>query len=325
MNGNETYENKYKTAISNLIINNPDKPYLKGFSNFINKSQCTIYNYLIYVIAFINYVNKNVEDLELDDYTNYLSSLNDKSVSCKILAYSSLKLFSLYLKASERNEKNSMQYVNRPKFYETEETKNKREIGYLNQKEIHKYLKNIERGVGSKKAKSRQKEWINRDKLIIVLLLSTGMRCSALYKLDVDNVDVKNKTISVLDKGNKYKKYELSPDIVSIMIDWLNDRKKLLNNKEELALFISNERTRISQASIARIVNKYAVNIEGKNITPHKLRATYGTQLYEKTGDLYMVQECMGHSSPKTTELYIRGKKNKNAQMAAEIMSKILF
>lgn len=325
MNGNETYENKYKTIISNLIINNPDKPYLKGFSNFINKSQCTVYNYLIYVIAFINYVDKRVENLELDDYTNYLSSLDDKSVSCKILAYSSLKLFSLYLKASEKNIKNSMQYVDRPKFYETEETKNKREIGYLNQKEIHKYLKNIERGVGSKKAKSRQKEWINRDKLIILLLLSTGMRCSALYKLDIDNVDIKNKTISVLDKGNKYKRYELSPDIISVILDWFNDRERLLNNKEELALFISNERTRISQASIARIVNKYAVNIEGKNITPHKLRATYGTQLYEKTGDLYMVQECMGHSSPKTTELYIRGKKNKNAQMAAEIMSKILF
>ena len=65
--------------------------------------------------------------------------------------------------------------------------------------------------------------------------------------------------------------------------------------------------------------------IEGKNITPHKLRATYGTQLYNKTGDLYMVQECMGHSSPTTTELYIRGKKNKNAQAAAEIMTKILF
>ena len=273
----------------------------------------------------MNYINKNVKDLELDDYTDYLSSLENKSVSCKILAYSSLKLFSLYLKASERNKRNSMQYVDRPKFYETEETKNKREIGYLNQKEIHKYLRNIERGVGSKKAKSRQKEWINRDKLIIIILLSTGMRCSALYKLDVDNIDIVNKTVSVLDKGNKYKKYELSTDIITVVLDWLNDREKILGHKKEKALFISNERTRISQASIARIVKKYAYNIEGKNITPHKLRATYGTQLYNKTGDLYMVQECMGHSSPKTTELYIRGKKNESAKIAADIMNKIIF
>ena len=68
-----------------------------------------------------------------------------------------------------------------------------------------------------------------------------------------------------------------------------------------------------------------SVNIDGKNITPHKLRATYGTQLYEKTGDLYMVQECMGHSSPKTTELYIRGKKSEFAKTASEIMSKVIF
>ena len=151
------------------------------------------------------------------------------------------------------------------------------------------------------------------------------MRCSALYKLDVDNIDIVNKTVSVLDKGNKYKKYELSTDIITVVLDWLNDREKILGHKKEKALFISNERTRISQASIARIVKKYAYNIEGKNITPHKLRATYGTQLYNKTGDLYMVQECMGHSSPKTTELYIRGKKNESAKIAADIMNKIIF
>ena len=325
MNGIDTYEMKYKTMISNLISNNADKPYLRGFSNFVNKSQCTIYNYLTYVVSFMNFINKNVEDLELDDYTNYISSLDSKSVSYKILAYSSLKLFSLYLEASERNKKNPMQYVERPKFYETDETKNKREIGYLNSKEIHKYLKNIENGVGTKKAKSRQKEWMNRDKLIIILLLSTGMRCSALYKLDINNIDIKNKTVSVLDKGNKYKKYELPTEVICIVLDWLNDREKLLSGKEETALFISNERTRISQSSIARIVNKYSKNIDGKNITPHKLRATYGTQLYEKTGDLYLVQECMGHSSPKTTELYIRGRKNENAKLASEIMKKIIF
>ena len=325
MNGNEMYNLKYKNLISNLIINNPDKEFLRGFSNFIGKAPCTIYNYLNYSIAFINYVGKNVTELDLDDYTSYLASIEDKSVSYKILAYSALKCFSLYLKASEKNIKNSMQYVSRPKFYETEETKNKREIGYLDTREIHKLLKNIERGVGSHKAKARQKDWINRDKAIIVLLLTTGIRCSALYKLDIDNIDLNNRTLSVLDKGNKYRKFELSMDVINILLDWLNDRERMLEGKKESALFISNERTRITQQSIARIVGKYSENIEGKNITPHKLRATYGTQLYNKTGDLYMVQECMGHSSPKTTELYIRGKRNEFAKTAAEIMDKIIF
>lgn len=325
MNGNEMYNLKYKNLISNLIINNPDKKFIRGFSNFIGKSSCTVYNYLNYAIAFMNYTEKDVKDLDLDDYTSYLASIENKSVSYKILAYSALKCFSLYLKASEKNTRNPMQYVSRPKFYETEETKNKREIGYLDSKEIHKMLRNIDKGVGSHKARARQKDWINRDKAIIVILLCTGIRCSALYKLDIDNVDLENRTLDVLDKGNKYRKFELSMDVINILLDWINDREKILKGKDESALFISNEKTRITQQSIARIVSKYSQNIEGKNITPHKLRATYGTQLYNKTGDLYMVQECMGHSSPKTTELYIRGKKNELAKTASEIINKIIF
>lgn len=81
----------------------------------------------------------------------------------------------------------------------------------------------------------------------------------------------------------------------------------------------------MDQRTISRIVEKYACNIEGKHITPHKLRATYGTQLYAATKDLYFVQSCMGHSNPATTELYIRGQKNSSRQTASELMSNITF
>ena len=81
----------------------------------------------------------------------------------------------------------------------------------------------------------------------------------------------------------------------------------------------------MDQSTIYRIVNKYAKDIEGKHITPHKLRATYGTHLYDKTKDVYLVQSCMGHSNPKTTEMYIRGQNNNNRKTAADIMSKITF
>ena len=63
--------------------------------------------------------------------------------------------------------------------------------------------------------------------------------------------------------------------------------------------------------------------INGKNITPHKLRATYGTQLYNKTGDIYFVQQCMGHTNPKTTELYVRERKQ-NTKRASDIMDKLI-
>ena len=79
----------------------------------------------------------------------------------------------------------------------------------------------------------------------------------------------------------------------------------------------------MTENSISDVTKKYAFTIKGKNISPHKLRATYGTMLYNKTKDLYFVQKCMKHSSPKTTEIYIRGEGKENAE-ASEIMSKLL-
>ena len=325
MDGNDIYDDNYRKKISNLIAENKDKPYLAGFAAFINKSSSTVFNYISYAIAFIDKVEKRVEDLELDDYTRYLYEMNNKSSSYKIVVYSMLKKLSLYLKASGKNDRDPMQYVERPKFSESETTKNKREVGYLNTREIHKYIDNINSGVGSQRERARQEKWKSRDKAIILLLLSTGMRCSALYKLNVQSVDLENCTLTTIDKGSKYRKFELSEELVDVIQDWLFDRDLLLGEKEEDALFISNRRTRMDQTSISEVVKKYAYNITGKHITPHKLRATYGTQLYAKTGNLYMVQECMGHSNPKTTELYIRGQKNETAKNAAEIMKRIIF
>ena len=325
MNGNDIYDNNYRRKISNLINENKDKRYLAGFATFINKAPSTVFDYLIYVLNFINYAEKNVEDIELDDYTGYIYSLENKSASYKILVYSALKKFSLYLKASGKNNRDPMQYVERPRFSESEETKNKREIGYLDTKEIHKYIKNIDEGVGSSRSRARQENWKTRDKAIILLFLSTGMRCSALYKLNIDSINFKTNTLTTIDKGNKYRKFDLSEDLMCNIIMWLEDRERLLDGKDEDALFISNRKSRITQDGISDIVQKYAYNITGKHITPHKLRATYGTQLYSKTGNLYMVQECMGHSNPKTTELYIRGQKSEVSKAASEIMTKIIF
>lgn len=326
MNGNDFYEDKVRNKIENVLKVNNDKKYLRGFYNYMtNLSINTIYDYIIYVINFMDMMNKQVENLNLDDYTEYLSTLTDKVTSYQITVYSALKKFSLYLKASERNISDPMQYVNRPRFIEKEETKIKRENNYLEKGEIRKYLFDVNNGVGSNRAKARQEDWKTRDKAIIFTLLNTGMRCAALYKLNVDNINIEEKKLTTVDKGRKYQEYFLSNDLLQVLSDWIKEREILLAGKDEDALFISNRRTRMDQRSISRIVTKYASNIEGKNVTPHKLRATYGTQLYASTKDLYFVQSCMGHSNPKTTELYIRGQKDTSRQTASELMSKITF
>lgn len=326
MNGNEAYELKWNRQTDRLVDLNYNKPYLQGYRNYISDSSCTtIYCYVRHVSKFMDYLNnKPIARLELDDYTNYLSYIKNTSASNQIAVYAALKQFSLYLLAAQKNKNNPMQYIKRPKFKELQQTQEKREIGYLDKKEITQYLRSIDGGIGNQVAKSRQMQWKNRDKLIILLFLTTGMRCSALCKLDIDNIDIQNQRLVVIDKGGKVQNYELSNQVIELLNKWLIQRFEILKEKHEEALFVTNRRKRMSKEGVGCVVRKYAECIEGKHVTPHKLRATYGTQLYNATHDLYLVQQCMGHSNPKTTELYIRGQKDIGRKKASEIMSKIV-
>ena len=324
MKGTEAYELKYKNTIDKLIQNNPDKPYLRGFYNFMGSrlSISTKCDYIYYIISFINFNNKDVKDLDLDDYTNFLSQIEDRTASYQISVYSGLKKFAKYLLASKKAIDNPMDHIERPKFVEKDTTIAKREVGYLDKKEIKKYLNAAKSGSGTVRAKARQENWKDRDLLIVMLLLSTGMRCSALYKLDVDSIDFENQVLTSNEKGDKVRTYDLSDELIIHINAWLNKRKELLGDIQENALFISNQRSRMDQKSISRVVKKYSSDITNKNITPHKLRATYGTCLLKETNDIYFVQECMGHANPKTTELYIRGQNNVIMERSASIMSK---
>lgn len=324
MKGHEEIEKKKVEKINRWIEQHKEMPYLIGFKNFMGRTAAnTKYDYIRYATNFMDWCKKDVSQVNLDDYTEYMSLFENKCSSYQISLYSALKKFADYLYASEKNSTDPMRYVQRPKFKESIETIQKRDNGWLDKKEINKYIHTVEQGARSKRAKNRQENWKERDMLIILLFLNTGIRCTALCKLDVDSIDIENQKLIVIDKGDKIKEFDLSDELMSYVIQWLNKRTELLNGKTEDALFISNRRERINYQTVFVLVKKYAENIDGKQISPHKLRATFGTTLYDATKDVYFVQEMMGHSNPKTTEMYIRGQKNINSQKAAQIMSKI--
>ena len=244
-----------------------------------------------------------------------MNIIHDCTSSYRIAVYSGLKKFSKYLKASGLCE-DHMSYVPRPKFVERQSTKDKRQIGYLTKPEAKKVIS----GEAKKDGRKKSRRWEVRDKLIILLFLNTGIRCSAMYRLDVSDIDLQRKTIKVLEKGEVYKEVDISDNVVELIKEWLVYRQIILDGTQKNALIISNRKDRANQQTIAKIVNDSAYKIDGKHITPHKLRATYGTELHNETGDVYFVQECMGHASPKTTELYIRGDKSRFTKKASGIM-----
>lgn len=317
MNGNDVYIKIFNDRIENRIKSKPDVSFLRGYTNSISidLSETTIYLYLGIVINFINYTHKNDGNFTYDDYLNYMASLRNKTPGYQISTYSALCKLSSYLYITEKCDKDYMKKIKRPKFVERMETKQKRDNNYLTQKELHRYIMNIN---------NSDSIWKERDLSIILIFLTTGMRCSALFKLNISDLDFNNKVLRTVDKERRIEEHFLSDQVIEVLKEWLWKRQILLDDNYEKALFISRNKKRLSQKGISQITQKYSFSINGKIITPHKLRATYGTQIYEKTHDIYMVQQCMGHASPSTSSIYIRGQKNKGRQQASEIMSGLL-
>lgn len=323
MNGVEAYSNNIEKMIKNKLN---DYPQLTGYVNYLSNigSLTTNYNYLIHVIKFLDKTNKSVGELELDDYTLYLSTLRNKTNGYQRCAFFALKRYGEYLLYSGKANNNPMEKITAPKNAESIKTKEKREKAFLTKEEVNETFNNLKYGVGSDHAKLIQEKWKERDTAIILLFLSTGIRCSALYKLDLDSINWEDSTLIVIDKGSKVHKYILPQKTLKALQTWLIKREEILNGERNNALFISKNRSRLCQCSISRLVQKYTFDIEGKHITPHKLRATFGTHLYNETKDIKFVQDQMGHSNPKTTELYIRGNQDADRKKTANIMSDFL-
>lgn len=332
MNGNQEYEMRINRRIEKLINESNNKTLLRRYRNYINDiSLSSKYDYITKVDNFLNTIGKKVEDISVDDISEYMAGLEFKedgtrySSSYRISVYTALKHLFSYLNSSRVISDNPMDVIKRPRAVEYQSTVEKREKGYLNKKEVKTYIQTIMEGAGSDRAKSRQRKWKERDLAIVLVFLNTGIRCSALIKLDYDSVDLENNQLIVTDKGNKVRRFDITPIVMKALCEWMLKRFDLLKKPED-ALFITKQGNRMTQDAVTNVIKKFSVNIKGKNITPHKLRATYGTLLYELSNDIYFVQQCMGHSSPQTTELYVRGNKNltkKASELMQSVMGKI--
>lgn len=155
----------------------------------------------------------------------------------------------------------------------------------------------------TKRARSISSKTNLRDIAIITLLLRTGIRVSECVGLDLDDVDFNNNTINIVRKGGKTALIYFEEEVRNTLKDYiLHERNSLIQDDSERALFVSMSHTRLSARSIERMVKKYASNsVQGKKITPHKLRSTFGTALYRSSKDIYLVAAVLGHKDVNTT------------------------
>ena len=142
-----------------------------------------------------------------------------------------------------------------------------------------------------------------RDLAITTLMLGTGIRVSECVGLDVKDVDLDNDRINIVRKGGNESFVYFGEEVRGALLSYLEQRKKIeAVQGSENALFLSNRKSRMTVRNIEILVKKYAgISVSSKKITPHKLRSTYGTQLYSETGDIYLVADVLGHKDVNTT------------------------
>ncbi|NLL56810.1 MAG: tyrosine-type recombinase/integrase [Clostridiales bacterium] len=322
------YQKKLQAIIKESL---PD--FCKEFFNGIamNTTVLTRYNYAIDLKLFFEFTvlwgsvfeGKSVKDimisdLELIESTDieeflvyidnyYNANLNTRvrnKNSAKARKFCSVRALFRYLFKKDKISRNITLKVSMPKLRE-------KEIVRLSDNEVSNIfdsLKDIDVFESEKMNAYNNNNIKVRDNAIFTLMLGTGIRISECVGLNVDDINFADNSFTVTRKGEKRSILYFNDDIASNLKAYLEFREKMvakrkIEPKDQKALFLSLQGKRISVRAVELMVKKYAkIAAPLKNITPHKLRSTYGTALYRATQDIYVVAEVLGHKDINTTK-----------------------
>jgi site-specific recombinase XerD len=241
-------------------------------------------------------------DIEL--FLSYLSHyrFGDKRLSCneraKARKLSAVRAMFKYFFNKGMIEVDNSAKVSTPKLHD-------KEIIRLDAGEVSELIDVVESGNGlSKHAVGYHNKTKIRDTAILTLFLGTGIRISELVGLDNDSFDFTENSFVVTRKGGNRAILYFSDEVKYALQEYIAEKSndpKVPEN--EPAFFLSMQYKRINVRSVEILVKKYSKIVSPlKKITPHKLRSTYGTRLYQETGDIYIVADVLGHRDVNTTK-----------------------
>ena len=248
-----------------------------------------------------------IDDLQAEDLEEYMDYLkvyekNGKQFTNNECALkrklTSLRVFFGYLYKNEKIDENPTLKLDMPKIHN-------KAIVRMEANEVAQFLDNVEFGnkLSEHQQKYHEKTKI-RDLALLTLMLGTGIRVSECVGLDITDVDFDYDRIKIVRKGGYESYVYFGQEARESLIQYLREREEILPVAgHENALFLSSQRKRISVRSVENLVKKYAqITTPLKKITPHKLRSTYGTNLYQQTSDIYLVADVLGHKDVNTTK-----------------------
>lgn len=262
---------------------------------------------------------KAVDIEEYLEYLNYYRSEDTDRVNKengKKRKLVSLRSFYNYFYKKEMITTNPASLVSVPKLHE-------KAIIRLDIDEVAKLLDEVESGSDMTKAQQKYHEKTKvRDLALMTLLLGTGIRVSECVGLDINDVDFENNGIKIRRKGGYEVVVYFGDEVREALLNYLDERGRLIPEEGHTnALFLSLQLKRLNVRSVENLVKKYASTITKlKKITPHKLRSTYGTSLYQETGDIYLVADVLGHKDVNTTKKHYAAIEDSRRRSAANVV-----
>ncbi|MBR3250610.1 MAG: tyrosine-type recombinase/integrase [Erysipelotrichaceae bacterium] len=261
-----------------------------------------------------------LDKFSYEDIQEYLDTLNQTteenykgeqeavtlSSSYKARNISSLRSFYRFCFRHQLIEKDMADLMEMPRVKNTERFA-------LDSSQIQRLLKAVDEHGGSHAL---------RDRCLITLLFSTGIRVSELAGIDISDVDFFNASIVITRKGGDQDITYFPQHVEELLAEYIDTRKTLAAIDGSNALFLSNKKKRISIRSIQDLVSRYAglAGLSNMHVTPHTARRSFGTFLYEESGDIDMVADALNHKSIQTTRRYIKSKEG-NKRKAQKLAS----
>ena len=268
--------------------------YIEQFESYLlfekKYSENTVKSYirdLTETSKFLN--NKNIKKINKKDIEKFLESLNSRLDSRSISRYiSTLKSFFKFLKINKIIDKNPMETINNPKI-------RKALPKVLSEEEINLLL--------DIKLKNH---FDYRNKAMIELMYSSGLRVSELINLKLNDIDLDNECVRIFGKGSKERIIPLNEYSVYALKKYiLNHRGEMLKHGENDYLFLNNHGKNMTRQGFFKIIKKVAQEENIKtDFSPHTLRHSFATHLLKHGADLRSIQELLGHSDISSTQIY---------------------
>ena len=341
------YKQKHNDQIKKLrelLSELPDFAVTYLHEKEISSQPSTLVSYAYDLLTFLRFLQEKnpvfhdvaIRDIRLEDlegltsediveYQRYLE-LNDegekhennkRAIARKM---SPLRGLFQYHFEHEYIQNNPMALVKMPRI------KKDKNIIRMNPIEVSEILNTIE--YGNEQMSKRQKAYFEktkqRDLALLTLMLGTGIRVSECAGLDDTDVNFKDNSLLIVRKGGTQDVIYFSDEVRDVLAEYMDgERKRIIPVKDhEHALFYSMQNKRISVDAIENLVKKYAkMAVPNKKITPHKLRSTYGTNLYRETGDIRLVADVLGHENVNTTVNYYAAIEDEHKHRAANAVT----